>query len=154
MGKCSAPHPHLSSFQHCAGFGKMSNTVLHGSLKPLWPATASSKNSIVRSQKGLSPCMSLSASKAVHDSCVSESLAIVAAGNRLFSYVTVTSGQWHRRCVGWLPACLLSFLSPFFSCSLFLPLYVCCSLPGSHYHVFLNLCRFLASNSNFFYLSG
>ncbi|BAS78548.1 Os02g0461100 [Oryza sativa Japonica Group] len=52
MGKCSAPHPHLSSFQHCAGFGKMSNTVLHGSLKPLWPATASSKNSIVRSQKG------------------------------------------------------------------------------------------------------
>uniref|UniRef100_A0A0D3F4W4 Uncharacterized protein n=2 Tax=Oryza TaxID=4527 RepID=A0A0D3F4W4_9ORYZ len=47
MGKCSAPHPHLSSFQHCAGFGKMSNTVLHGSLKPLWPATASSKNSIV-----------------------------------------------------------------------------------------------------------
>lgn len=30
----------------------MSNTVLHGSLKPLWPATASSKNSIVRSQKG------------------------------------------------------------------------------------------------------
>lgn len=31
-----------------------------------------------------------------------------------FSYVTLTSGQWHIRCVGWLPACLLaSYIIPF-----------------------------------------